>query len=148
MKPHRVRTGWFVTLASLCVLTAAPAFGGGGNCWVDVFDRTDFDGNRVRITGPAELPTLTKLEGRDWSDRIESLVVGPDASVTAYRNEGFRIDQEAGPAYHGEALRAWGESPESYGDQEITFGADKREHHLGELHFHRNIRALKITCGS
>jgi len=133
-------------LVPLYWLAAAPAMGAGGGCWVDVFDRPDFAGSRVHIEGPAALPSLAGLDGRDWSDRIESLEVGPDASVTAYRNEGFRVDTEAGPAYHGEALKAWGETPEAYGDQAITFGSGKREHHLGELRLHRAIRALKIDC--
>jgi hypothetical protein len=49
-------------------------------------------------------------------------------------------------AYHGEALKAWGEKPESYDDQQIIFGPGKQEHHLGELYFHQNIQSLKVSC--
>ncbi|WP_139559164.1 hypothetical protein [Methylotetracoccus oryzae] len=146
MNPHQVPVKGSACLAALLwfgVSTASAA----GDCWIEVFDRTDFAGNRVRIEGPAVLPSLTQLGGGDWSDRIESLVVGPAASVTVYRNEALRVDPEPGPAYHGEAIKSWGETPDAYSDQQATFGPGKREHHLGELRFHQNIRSLKVTCG-
>lgn len=145
MNPYQVSPKGSAWLAALLWFSASTA-SAAGDCWIEVFDRTDFEGNRVRIEGPAALPSLTRLGGGDWSDRIESVVVGPAASVTVYRNEGLRLEPEPGPAYHGEAIKSWGESPEAYSDQQVTFGPGKREHHLGELRFHRNIRSLKVTC--
>lgn len=116
-----------------------------GACWLDIYDKTDFKGAHVRIDGPADLPNLQRLNGANWSSRIESLVVGEAAQVTVFKQENFR-EKEEGPAYHGEAIKAWGETPESYGDQEMTFGPGKKEHHLGELHFHQAINSLLVRC--
>lgn len=115
------------------------------DCWVEIFDKTLFEGAHARLEGPADLPDLKRIGGADWSARIESLKVGPKAKVVAFRNENFK-ENAGGPVYHGEALQAWGESPESYSDQEIAFGPGAEEHHLGELNFHRAIRSLAIKC--
>ncbi|QSA96304.1 hypothetical protein [Methylococcus sp. EFPC2] len=116
-----------------------------GDCWLDIYDQTDFKGNHVRIEGPAELASLAKLNGENWDNRIDSLVVGPKAQVLAYRQESFKEDT-SGPIYHGDALKNWKESPKTYSDVEIAFGPDHKEHHLGELNFHHNINSLKIKC--
>jgi len=125
-------------------LSPLPVFAS-SDCWLDVYDQTNYQGAHVRIEGPAELPSLRGLKGENWSDRIDSLVVGPKAQVLAFRQENYKEGKIAMP-YHGEALKAWGESPKSYSDEEITFGAGHKEHHLGELNFHRNINSLKIRC--
>ena len=116
-----------------------------GDCWLDVYDKTEFAGAHVRIDGPVQLPSLAKLNNENWGNRVESLVVGPKAQVLAFRQENYKED-DAGPAYHGDAIKAWGEKPESYSNQEISFGAGKKEHHLGEQSFHRAINSLTIKC--
>ena len=116
-----------------------------GDCWLDVYDKTEFAGAHFRIDGPVQLPSLAKLNNENWGNRVESLVVGPKAQVLAFRQENYKED-DAGPAYHGEAIKAWGEKPESYSNQEISFGEGKKEHHLGEQNFHRAINSLTIKC--
>ena len=127
--------------AALFLSTAA----GAGDCWLDVYDKPGLGGAHARITGPAQLSSLAKLNNENWGGRIESLAVGPKAQVLAFRQENFK-ENSGGPAYHGEALKAWGEKPESYSDQEISFGPGKTEHHLGELNFHRAINSLTVKC--
>lgn len=118
----------------------------GKECWVDIYDKADFKGDRQRIGGPADLPTLKGLGNRDWSNRIESLQVGSDAEVVAFRKENFENEPD-GPVNHPQAIQAWGEQElPTYLEQEISFGAGKKEHHLGELNFHRNINSLKVRC--
>jgi len=136
----KTSTAWF--LATLLAVTG-PSFA--GDCWLDVYAKTNLEGAHVRIEGPAELPNLRNLNGENWSNRIESLVVGPKATVLAFRQENFK-ETETGPAYHGEAIKAWGEKPESYSDQEITFGPGRKEHHLGELNFHQSINSMTVKC--
>lgn len=116
-----------------------------GDCWLDIYDQTDFKGKHVRIEGPAELASLAKLDGENWDNRIDSLAVGPKAQVLAYRQESFKEDT-TGPTYHGDAIKNWKEDPKSYSDVEIAFGPGHQEHHLGELNFHHNINSLKIKC--
>jgi hypothetical protein len=133
-------------ILSIALVTGSSDGWAARECWLDVYDNSDFQGAHARIEGPVELGNLTKLNGADWSDRIESLAVGGQALVYAFRHPDFKDEPEQGPAYHGEAIKAWGEKAETYSDQEITFGPGKKEHHLGELNFHRNINSLKIKC--
>jgi opacity protein-like surface antigen len=115
-------------------------------CWLDLYDRADYQGAHVRLKGPTELSDLKSLNGEDWSNRIESLVVGPDAEVYAFRLEGFK-DTPQGPIYHQRELQALGEKDiGSAQDLKISFGPGTKEHHLGDLNFHRNIKSLKIQC--
>ncbi len=116
-----------------------------GDCWLDIYDKPDFGGAHVRIEGPAELPSLANLNNENWDERIESLTVGPKAQVKAYRKDRFK-EESKGLTYHGEAIKSWGEKPESYSDQEISFGEGRKEHHLGDTGFHRAINSLKIKC--
>lgn len=132
-------------------LVAGAFFGFGADslaandCWLEVYEKTNFEGAKLRISGPAELPSLSNIHGEDWSSRIDSLVVGPKAQVLAFRQENFKEDQ-TGLTYHGDAIKSWGGDAKSYSDTEVTFVANQKEHHLGELNFHQNIRSLKIKC--
>lgn len=138
--PHRL--GCFLWAAIVGFSGSAFA----GDCWVEIYDQPDFQGSRVRIDGPKDLPSLTNLNGADWGSRIESLTVGPKAEVVAFKRENFN-EQHEGPVYHQDAIKAWGkqEMP-AYHELEITFGPGRKEHHLGELNFHQNINSLKVRC--
>ncbi|MCU0735913.1 MAG: peptidase inhibitor family I36 protein [Methylotetracoccus sp.] len=133
------------TLAAALICSIATQAQAAEDCWLDIYDKTEFQGAHARIQGPADLPTLRQIDGADWSNRIESLVVGNKARVTVFRQENYR-EEEQGPTYHGEAIKAWGEKPESYSDQEMSFGPGKKEHHLGELKFHQAINSLILRC--
>lgn len=115
-----------------------------GDCWLDVYAETGFKGDHARIDGPVQLPNLRGVAGSDWSNRIDSLAVGPKAVVRAYRQEGFQ-DQPQTQPNHPDALKAWGENASDSGD-EVSFGPGQKHHHLGELDFHHNIHSLKIDC--
>lgn len=142
MKTH-ARMAAAMSFSFFCSMSAEVR--AGGDCWLDIYDKTDFKGAHVRIEGPADLANLRQLKGSNWSSRIESLTVGDKAQVTVFKEENFHVEEE-GPTYHGEALKAWGEKPEAYGDQELTIGPGKKEHHLGELRFHQAIKSLLIRC--
>lgn len=128
-----------------CLLAGSNAALASGDCWLDIYDKTNFEGAHVRIEGPAELLSLGKLAGEDWSNRIDSLKVGSKAQVIAYRLEHFQEAPSEQP-YHGDAIRNWGGDPKGYSDQDISFGPGQMEHHLGELNYHQNINSLKIKC--
>jgi hypothetical protein len=141
--PHQ--TGRFAALMAGALLAfsgAAP----GKECWLDIYDKDNYQGEHQRIAGPAELPNLKSVGNQDWSNRIESLIVGTDAEVLAFRKENFE-DEPEGAINHPEAFHSWGKQEiPAYQDLEITFGAGSKEHHLGELRFHRNINSLKLRC--
>lgn len=62
-----------------------------GGCYVVVYDQPDFMGAREFINGPSRHAKLTVLPFRaDWRHRIRSARVGPDATVTAWVDEGFQ----------------------------------------------------------
>jgi len=87
-------------------------------CYIDVWMKTDFKGESVRIQGPAEYPELHFAQG-DWGDRISSLRVGPNAFVIAYRDP-------------------------NYGDRQIIFGPDDECADLGEFKFDDDIDSMRI----
>jgi hypothetical protein len=133
-----------VLITSLVILPAVgyPADG----CWVDLYDQPNCQGNHVRIQGPAELSSLKKIEGSDWSNRIESLKVGADARFTGYRRESFDTSHPS-PTAHPDAFKSWGDSQlPAYLNLEINVGPETVESHLAELDFHRKIQSLKVMC--
>jgi hypothetical protein len=58
------------------------------DCYIDVWREANFEGEAIRIYGPAEHPDLLFTQG-DWGDRIGSLRVGPNAFVLAYSDQNF-----------------------------------------------------------
>ena len=78
-----------------CAARAVNSRGGAmpdpGGCYVEVYDQPEFMGAREFINGPARHATLNVLPFRaDWRHRIRSARVGPDATVTAWVDEGFQ----------------------------------------------------------
>lgn len=94
------------------------------NCWVEFFEDTDFDVDdpHVRVMGPFQSATLEDVAGQNWNNEIESLIVGPNAMVYAYKE----------PDFSG---------------TEAVFVANQRTSDLGELDLSDNIESLKIKCG-
>jgi hypothetical protein len=139
-------TGWRGLIAALSVGTALAGSADAKECWLDAYDKPNYEGSKVRIPGPGELPDLKQLNGADWSSRIESLQVGPDAEVVVFRKPNFEATVQ-GPINHPEAFKSWGKGEiAAYQEWELSLGPGQKEHHLGELNFHRNINSLKIRC--
>ena len=142
MNTKRVRFTCHCLTLLWCGMGTATA----GNCWLDIYDQPELKGSQVRIEGPAELPNLKALQGASWSNRIESLKVGPAAEVILYTRENFN-ETHTGPLAHPDALK--GATPAEIAaehDLEISFGPGKQEHHLGEFRFHKNVNSLKLRC--
>lgn len=93
------------------------------NCWVEIFedDNYDADDPHVKIQGPKEFATMKNLEGKDWANDIESVIVGSNASVHAYEDKDFK-------------------------GTEITFAPGQRVPNLGKLDMANNIESMKISC--
>jgi hypothetical protein len=93
------------------------------NCWSEIFedDNYDADDPHVKIQGPKEIATLKNLEGKDWANDIESIIVGSTASVHAFEDRDFK-------------------------GTEITFAPDQRVPNLGKLDMANDIESLKISC--
>lgn len=93
------------------------------NCWIEIFEDDNYDANdpHVKIQGPKEFATLKNLEGKDWANDIESVIVGSNASVQAYEDKDFK-------------------------GTEITFAPGQRVPNLGKLDMANDIESMKISC--
>lgn len=94
------------------------------NCWAELFEDTGFDVDdpHVRVQGPFQSATLEDVAGLTWNDEIESLIVGPNATVYAYKDRDFS-------------------------GTEVVFVANQRVSDLEELSMSDDIESLKIKCG-
>jgi len=92
-------------------------------CWIEIFedDNYDRDDPRLQIQGPAEFASLKDLKGRNWNDDIESVIVGPGATVKAYNQKDFK-------------------------GTEIAFTSNQRVPDLGKLDMANEIESMKVMC--
>lgn len=93
------------------------------NCWIEIFEDDNYDANdpHVKIQGPKEIATMKNLEGKDWANDIESVIVGSNASVHAYEDKDYK-------------------------GTEITFAPGQRVPNLGKLDMANDIESMKISC--
>ena len=93
------------------------------NCWIEIIedDNYDADDPHVKIQGPKEIAIMTNLEGKDWANDIESVIVGSNASVHAYEGKDFK-------------------------GTEIAFAPSQRVPNLGKLDMANDIESMKISC--
>jgi hypothetical protein len=94
------------------------------NCWIEVFDDTmyDVDDPHVKVEGPKEYASLKNLNGKDWNNDIQSIIVGSNATVLAYTEKDFK-------------------------GTEIAFASGQRIPDLSKLDMSNDIESIKITCG-
>lgn len=62
-------------------------------CWVRVYDKKNYEGDSLLLTGPISMPRMRGPFGFDWENKVRSLKVGPNANLTIYDNRDFR-DQD------------------------------------------------------
>ena len=95
------------------------------NCWIEIFedDNYDADDPHIKLQGPKEYATMKNLEGKDWANDIESVIVGSNALVHAYEDKDFK-------------------------GTEITFASGQRVPNLGKLDMANDIESMKISCAN
>ena len=95
------------------------------NCWIEVFDDTKYDADdpHVKIAGPKEYASLKNLNGRDWNNDIQSVIVGSGAMVLAYKDKDFK-------------------------GTEVAFASGQRIPDLSKLDMSNDIESMKITCAN
>ena len=93
-------------------------------CWAEIFEDTDFDlaDPHVKIQGPMEMASLKDFSGRNWSNEIQSIIVGPNAEITAYPEK-------------------------DYQGTELVLKPNKRINDLSKLNMGDDIESMKISCG-
>ena len=94
------------------------------DCWVEIFEDSNYDPDdpHVKIMGPAEFATLKDLSGRDWNNDIQSLIVGPNSMIWAYKDKDFK-------------------------GTEVAFTPGQRVPDLSKLKMGNEVESLKIKCG-
>ena len=94
------------------------------NCWIEIFEDDNFDAGdpHVVLQGPKEYASLKSIAGKDWSNDIESVIVGSNATLRAYEDKDFK-------------------------STEIAFLPGQRVANLGKLDMANDIESLKIACG-
>ena len=94
------------------------------NCWAEMFEDTGFDVDdpHVKVQGPFQSATLEDVAGLKWNNEIESVIVGPNATIYAYKDRDFS-------------------------GTEVVFVANQRVSDLGDLDMSDEIESLKIKCG-
>jgi hypothetical protein len=95
------------------------------NCYIEVFDDDNFDMDdaHYKIQGPKEFASLKDLNGKNWNNDIESVIVGTNARVKAYSEKDFK-------------------------GTELAFAPGQRVPKLGKLDMSNDIESMKVTCGS
>lgn len=95
------------------------------NCYIEVFDDDNFDmdDSHVKLQGPKEFASLKDVEGKNWNNDIESVIVGSNARVKAYSEKDFK-------------------------GTELAFAPGQRVPKLGKLDMSNEIESMKISCGS
>ncbi|MGZ8393589.1 MAG: hypothetical protein ACXW39_04970 [Nitrospira sp.] len=118
-------------IAAALTITGIPAYAADletqvvdKNCFIEIFEDDNFDADdpHVVLQGPKEYATLKNLAGKDWSNDIESVIVGSNATVRAYEDKDFK-------------------------GTEIAFVPGQRVANLGKLDMANDIESLKISCG-
>ena len=92
-------------------------------CWVEIYMNADFDTNgpRLLLVGPHELPTLKGLNDQNWDNDIESIMVGPEATMEVYEH----------PDFAGRMLR---------------LVANQNIGNLDDAHMKNEIESLRLIC--
>ena len=95
------------------------------NCWIEVFDDTKYDADdpHVKVEGPKEYASMKNLNGRDWNNDIQSVIVGSGAMVLAYKDKDFK-------------------------GTEVAFASGQRIPDLSKLDMSNDIESMKIACAN
>ena len=59
-------------------------------CWAKFYDQRNFKGDILTLVGPAELGSADKGTGRQFKRSIDSLVLGPKATLKVFEHQMFK----------------------------------------------------------
>jgi hypothetical protein len=93
-------------------------------CWAQFYGERNFKGEMLTVVGPAEIASPDKGNGRQFKRSIDSLVLGPKATLKVYEHQMFK-------------------------DKAVDFPANSREAGLiKKLGFGGRIESLQLQCVS
>lgn len=92
------------------------------DCWARLYEREDFQGRSLSISGPARISNLAPYWGFPWDPRYESLAVGSSAALSLFEDPNLR-------------------------DKSVTFKAGTSVRDLDKLMgVFRQIRSVQVMC--
>jgi hypothetical protein len=59
-------------------------------CWAQFYDQRNFKGDILTLVGPAEVGSADKGTGRQFKRSIDSLVLGPKATLKVFEHQMFK----------------------------------------------------------
>lgn len=59
-------------------------------CWARIYSGTNYSGDTMTLSGPLSIADMTGPFGLDWDDKVDSVEVGPKATLAVFDNEQFR----------------------------------------------------------
>lgn len=93
-----------------------------GGCWANLYDQRDFKGEGVTMAGPVVVGATDKATGRYLRRNIDSLQIGPKATLTVFEHRMFK-------------------------DRSVSFAPNSKEPGLiKKLGFSGRIESLKLDC--
>ena len=99
---------------------SSPAMQAG--CWAQLYDERNFKGDTFTMAGPIVIASTDKAHGRQMRRNIDSLVIGPKATLTVFEHRMFK-------------------------DRSVSFGPNTKEAGLiKKLGFSGRIESLKLDC--
>jgi len=138
----------FISLLFLCflIIYSSTIFAKNVNCWVDFYEDAMNKGKTVRVIGPARLKNLLNIKGNNWDKRIESIKIGPKATLTVFENKNFKLTLKE-MANYPVLMKSLGVTKQDIlEDSEIIFHPNTKVHSFGDYHFYHKIRSLKVDC--
>ena len=99
---------------------SSPAMQAG--CWAQLYDERSFKGDTFTMAGPIVIASTDKASGRQLRRNIDSLVIGPKATLTVFEHRMFK-------------------------DRAVSFGPNSKEPGLiKKLGFSGRIESMKLDC--
>ena len=93
-------------------------------CWAQFYDERNFKGDMLTVVGPASIGSQDKGSGRQFKKSIDSLVLGPKATLKVYEHQMFK-------------------------DRSVEFAPNSKEAGLiKKLGFGGRIESLQLQCAS
>lgn len=134
------------TVLVIFALVPGAIYAANKDCWADFYENSQYEGQHLRLQGPAELASLKAVNGQNWDLRIDSIKVGPKATVTVYEHPNFKLTLTE-MAKFPELMKALGVTEQDIKeDSELIFGPNTTIHSLADYNFHDKVRSLKVEC--
>jgi len=146
MKQIKFHNSKVILILILFFASGSVAFAKTTGCWADFYEGAQFKGKHFKLEGPAKLKKLHKVKGESWDKRIESILIGPKATVTVFENKNFKLTLTE-MANYPVLMKSLGITTQDILEEsEIILHPGSKVHSFGEYNFYHKIRSLRVDC--